>query len=339
MLMRCTTLLILFSGCCTAAFAQSDNSEQLEALRHRILEQLREVEQLQKGGGEPADDFPSVLDGDERYRYDSQPQTTKAAARQERFPRCIMVVTEQCGPCKRMRAENPDLIGDDPTYPVQYLDSTRLSVADYDIPPSAVVSCPSFFILEAPGVCHKLPDASRCRHTGPKSPEALRAYLTHATHNVDLRPFGELQGVSTEGSDATCTIRDPRDLLSALSGHLARCGGANEQIVGGLFDIDVDVPDNVPEAIEAFIKSGTFRHGDLTAYVPRETNLSSKIVTDGMIVMFSKPLTVTYDKGPITVEAELHSVSISDKARRYKLELRKKQGNWIEVPDLTVVLR
>ena len=73
--------------------------------------------------------------------------------------------------------------------------------------------------------------------------------------------------------------------------------------------------------------------------MPRETNVSSRIVADGMVVMFSKPLTVTYDKGPITVEAELHSVSISDKATRYRLELRKKQGNWIEVPDLTVVLR
>ncbi len=139
--------------------------------------------------------------------------------------------------------------------------------------------------------------------------------------------------------DATCSLQQPSDFLSALSAHLARCGGADDGLVGGLFDIDIDVPDSIPAAVDAFIKSGTFKHGNLTIYMPRETTISSKITTDGMVVLFSKPLTATYDRGPITVEAELHSVSIFDHARRYKLELRKRQGNWIEVPDLTVILQ
>lgn len=326
---------VLMTG--SSAFPQDSTQATLDNIQ-KALDSLREE------ASAPEKPFPvksSPLASGLRYSYteDNPRPQVSAQAEAERFPRAIMVCGGTCPPCLQVKRENPDIVGPDPTFPVQTVDYTSVDLSDFGLSRGDAPTVPSFFILEAPGQIHNLPTGKKCRQAGYKSPANLRAYLAREGHGVSLEPMVQEPPPPVHSSPATCQIREAGDIPAAISGHLARLGGESSDLVGSLFEVDLELPTDTVEALAEFVRTRTYTTGALEVRFPPTLGLTTAKTTEGLDLFFSSPVQVTYSAKRITVEAELHQVSISEDARRYELDLRKQPGAWIEIPDLTIVIQ
>lgn len=277
----------------------------------------------------------------------------------ERFPRAIMVTGPGCLPCLRVKQENPQIVGDLPSFPVQSVAIGNLDTIGLD--QKEVSQVPTFFILEAPGVFHEANPGTLCRHVGYKSPEALKSYLAHETHNVSLEP---LEVYAQEGPDLAQdeppvvqgkAKREARkwgspfqpeaseleiktsEILPAIAYHFAEAAG-EELKVGGLFDIRLNVPDSIPEALSGFIANGSYEFGGVKASYPRSTNITTTRTAGGLVVSFSEPLRMDYSGRFVTVAAGLHSILVSPDGKTITLDLQRSPGSVVPIPNLTLHL-
>ena len=242
--------LLVFAGflvsllACFAACTQSLRGDEISVPVDRDAFKGGEVESQDDRFPDPGKPGNPGSDNSPGYSYTVEPKdpkVQKSQAEAQRFPRSIMVTGPDCNPCRKMKLENPDLVGPGPTYPVQSLDYSRDDLSDYGISPSIIIQVPTFVILEAPGTLHKLPTGAVCKHVGGKSREKLEEYLTHETHKVSLEPWTEAP-MDPEDCRTVCSIQSSSNLFAALEGHLARCAGAPEPVVGSLFDINFEGP-------------------------------------------------------------------------------------------------
>lgn len=339
--------LLVFAGflvsllACFAACTQSLRGDEISVPVDRDAFKGGEVESQDDRFPDPGKPGNPGSDNSPGYSYTVEPKdpkVQKSQAEAQRFPRSIMVTGPDCNPCRKMKLENPDLVGPGPTYPVQSLDYSRDDLSDYGISPSIIIQVPTFVILEAPGTLHKLPTGAVCKHVGGKSREKLEEYLTHETHKVSLEPWTEAP-MDPEDCRTVCSIQSSSNLFAALEGHLARCAGAPEPVVGSLFDINFEGPEGLSDILAEFISSRTFKRGGLTLTMPPDSVISTASVVEGMVVSLSKPIQVNLKKSGFNVDAHLYSISISASGTRFELELRKTPGAWIEVPDITIAIQ
>ncbi|MCP4506571.1 MAG: thioredoxin family protein, partial [Fuerstiella sp.] len=227
------------------------------------------------------DTTPDVPD-EPRWSYTSAPAV--AAAPAQRLPRGVMVSASWCGPCKQTKRNSPDLVGDDPSYPVQVVDGEAGEHLALGIP--RVTSYPTFFILDANGNVH-MSGRSACRTSGYKSTAQLRQWLTQQDHGVSIAPQ---TAVTTQGTATLELTGGLSDLPSALAAHLMHCAGPQasdtEALVGSLFDIDIDAPDWLPSTVADFLASRSWSSDDLqlTVTLPPSTS----VTLAGSSVKFSK---------------------------------------------------
>lgn len=268
-------------------------------------------------GGVVVDPAPVV-----RWSVD---QPVAAAEVAERLPRIVMLSAEWCGPCRTTKEAAGDLIGVDESAVVQVVDVDKRPGygAEFNVMQAGTI--PAYFVYRGDG---KRITALR---QGASTRAGLEGMATQA--GVSLQPMPEV----SEGGLVTAAVEAaPRagSVLQLLADHVERSQEA-EPLVGGLLDIDVDVPDALPEVLAALVLDGTWRSESmgLELTLPESAALSKS----GRRLAFSEPLLVSVERGPVSVSAELHGITLAVDGREVCLDLRGR--GLLPVPDLTVVFR
>ena len=188
------------------------------------------------------------------------------------------------------------------------------------------------------------PDGVLCGFNGTWA-QSLATFAGRYTQAMAAATLSEPEPDLNAGI-ATCTgVNGLAGIPAAIARHLAECIGESptesptespEQLTGGLLDFEVDVADWVPGSVATFLKSREWSSGalELSVALPESTS----VTVNGNAIQFSKPLIVTKRMGGrLSVDAELHQITISSDGRTYEFDLRG--TGRIGVPDLTVVLK
>ena len=239
----------------------------------------------------------------------------------ERLPRGIFLTQPGCVPCKRMLKNIEGLYGDE-TFPIQLIDTTRDGgwMKKIGIPPSAVFLTPTVFILDKDGKIHGWDGGLTCKLEGEHSKQQVLDYLLSPEHGVDINPAKEAAEMSVSVSGA-----EPDMFASILSSHLT---GQAELAVGGLLDIEVDVPDSLPVILSKLLFEQSWSNGTIT--VKWAGNRTINVNQD--TISFSPPATVSFRKLGLSVSADWVSTVVSADGKVLKVVLSG-------APDLTINLK
>lgn len=167
-----------------------------------------------------------------------------AAAKTQRLPRAVLVTSQACSPCERVKRENEALIGG-ATAPIQLVPNWLANdLEKWGITPGMQISTPVLFVLDKNGKVHGLTSGGlTCCLRGYHSAEQIKQYLEHTDHKVSLKPDEPLPVVAK----VEHAVASPETFAAVLAAHLAESSGqrADEPMLyGGLFDFTVDVPES-----------------------------------------------------------------------------------------------
>jgi hypothetical protein len=250
--------------------------------------------------------------------------------RAARLPRAVMVCGQGCSPCLRMERENADLIGG-PDMPIQIVKNWLANDLDeWGIAPSMQLGTPYVFVIGADGKVHGLTSAGLgCVLRGYQSREVLLAYLQHPDHKVDITPTTQPPVVATVADgDAS-----PSTIAAVLSEHLIRASGQQVQtdVVGGLFDFDFDVPDNLRDLAAKLLTLQRYEFPSAGITLDWSGPSRSFVVTSSALNI-TPGMRVTVNKWRIKYSVSLDGITYTPDLSTVTLLLTG-------APDLTVHLR
>lgn len=291
-------------------------ADEYEAQRRRI--RLEQYEQEQAAGEiieppdepEPVIQLPPVA---EPIRIEWA--TTEAPAAVARLPRVLMLTDTACGPCRRVKAESGDMIGDGPDAAIESVDVTIRPQYPTEYGIRRAGSIPTFVVLGADG-------RERARMTGYMARASLASMLTR---------YQIPQTVTVAEDSVTATISGPPSVAAAtqaLALHLGRTKDMAAVPVGGLFDRDVKAPVIVPELLRQLMAGDVVKIEDAGLVVSWIGATRSIVLESSEHVVFQPPATVKLTKWGLTVGTTLSGVDVTDSGRTIRFNLKG--------PDFTV---
>jgi hypothetical protein len=238
--------------------------------------------------------------------------TVMSAAPAERLPRGVLIVSQFCEPCIRLKQEVPDLIGG-PDAPIQLVSNWLANDLDkWGITPGMLIATPTLLILDKDGKVHGLSAGGLgCVLRGYQTRATIEAYLTNKDHQVSLKT-AEVPAVmaTVEGGDIS-----PEMFAAVMSAHLVRSSGQPETddnvfTYGSLFDLNVDVPDSWKFMGAKLLAAQTIRFpsAGLTVDWSGPTR-SFSVGTDKLTI--SPPVKVTLNKWLISYSAALDGIDFT----------------------------
>jgi len=226
----------------------------------------------------------------------------------------VMTSARYCGPCQRAKKDLTDLIKAGLLVVVE-TDQPGADYSQYGISPSVLTPTPRFFIFDTVTGLHKV-GGDPCTLTGyPNRDEVLR-WMALPTHDVRLP-------VVSPKSDAVYEMEGPPSvdsLLSVLTHHVS------EEPVGGLFDIEIDGPDNLRDSLAELLQKKSFTRSGVTI----QWEGSRSISLDDGVVTVKPAIQITGTKSVLTVRTELSRLTFNPSLTEIKLYLSG------PVPDITV---
>lgn len=254
-----------------------------------------------------------------------------AASRTERLPRAVLITSQACSPCERIKTENAELIGG-PMAPIQLVPNWLANdLEKWGITPGMQISTPVLFVLDKDGKVHGLTTGGlTCCLRGYHSADQIKQYLQHGDHQVSLKPDEPLPVVAeVENADVS-----PETFAAVLAAHLAESSGqqADEPMLyGGLFDFNVDVPESWKQIGVKILTAQKieFAAAGITVDWTGATR-SFNVSKDSVVI--SPPVRVTLKKWFLSYAAALDGVQFSEALTTVTVLLTG-------APDLTIHLR
>jgi len=240
--------------------------------------------------------------------------TEEAPTAGPRLPRVLMLTSDACSPCRRVKAESGDLIGD-ASAAIEAVDVLENSSYPSGYGIRAAPSIPTFVVLNEDG-------GEVSRLTGYQSRGTLEWLLQR--HQVN-------QAITTSEPGVTATIHAEPTVaagLEALALHLGRQEDAAAVPVGGLFDRDVKTPVIVPELLRQLMAGDVVNIEDAGIQISWIGDRRSIVLEDTEHVVFKPPATVKLTKWGLTVGTALNGVGVTDNGRTVRFNLTG--------PDFTV---
>jgi hypothetical protein len=169
----------------------------------------------------------------------------------ERLPRGLLLTAPYCGPCERIKTENPDLIGG-PDAALEVIDTTRANQLDeLGVSPGMLQGNPTILILDENGKIHGLSaNGFGCKLYGYQSPQKIRDYLTSNDHRVKLGPLEASEtpaaavlenapkSIDTLAAAVAWHVLQSESEISNLKSQMPEAG-----TFGSLLEVNVDAPD------------------------------------------------------------------------------------------------
>lgn len=256
-----------------------------------------------------------------------------SAAVAEKLPRGLMFGAPWCDPCKRVKRENPDLIGEDSSYPIQYIDTT---VTDYyrefDLAPSAILNLPTFVVLDQTGKLHyvEVKDGRPlCQKIGYQTTDELRVWMAEPTHGITPE-----RAETKPDSVATVSGVDPsaEAVAAALAMHLATQANAEIPVgFGDLFSMDYDIDDRLLDTARTFLVTKHVEFPSSGISVDwAGTEPALKLLEGGMV--FSPGPVVRLEKWGVSVSTTITGVEYPSDLSSVTIRMKK-------APSFTVRFR
>jgi hypothetical protein len=232
--------------------------------------------------------------------------------------RAYMITAAWCGPCRLSKKNCGSLIGSAGSgAPVEMIDvdARPRYAAEMNIRHAAVI--PAWVIVRDDG-------KEIARTVGSQSEYSLRAMLLKydVTAEQQIVP-GEAITIATISSGPTT-----KAVVAAFTQHLAGMGDNGEFPVGGLFDRDVSVPDDVPRILSLLMAGEPVEIPDAGLSITWNGPRRRLEFASSDQLTINPPMVVQLQKWKMSVTTTLSGVEISDEGREIRFLLKG--------PDFTV---
>ena len=241
----------------------------------------------------------------------SEAEPVAAAAN---LPRVLFLTSDACPPCRRVKAESSDLIGD-ASAAIQLLDVEKQPNYDSEFGIRRAPSIPAFVVLGSDG-------REVSRMTGYQS----RATLEWLLKRHEITPSATQS--ESQASAAIYGKPSAAATLAALAEHLARRENAAAVPVGGLFDREIVAPAIVPALLQQLIAGKPVELEDAGLRVAWVGDTRSILLEDAGRVVLKPPAVVTLSKWGLSVDTSLAGVTIAEDGATVRFDLTG--------PDFTV---
>jgi len=232
--------------------------------------------------------------------------------------RCYMITSESCGPCRRSKTDCGELIDEEGSgSPVEIIsiDSRPYYFREMGIRQAPTI--PTWIILDEGG-------REVVRTSGYQSRSSLLSLLSR--HNVNANT----QSVTAEPMLVATVYSEPSSsaLVAAFAEHLSRKEKGGDFPVGGLFDRDMSVPEQVPQILAVLMSGDPIEIEEAGLRITwqgagREIQFISKDE-----LKLTPSVNVRLEKWKMAVTTTLSGLEISDEGRTVRFILKG--------PDFTV---
>lgn len=217
----------------TADAGQSGDNRQYEDARRRMKANLYQAEQLKKAQAAKVVEPVQLVVS---WTEDKPPVAADPMGN-----RCYMITSESCGPCRQSKGQSPNLIGDGKV--VQTIDIEARPNYARELGIRHAPSIPTWVVINSDG-------REILRTTGFQSNSKLTSFLSRNNIGVNMVTASDPMAVATIHAEPTSSA-----IVAAFVEHLSRSQNGGDFPVGGLFDRDLSVPEQVPQIL-AILMSG-----------------------------------------------------------------------------------
>jgi len=231
--------------------------------------------------------------------------------------RCYMITSDSCPPCRRSKRDSPDLIGESGGgKPVEMINISNRPNYHREMGIAYARVVPTWIVVRPDG-------QERVRTTGYQSNFMLKSFLSRHNVSADIAVDSTPEVVATINSEPSVN-----SIVAAFTEHLSRSEPESEFPVGGLFDRDLSVPEQVP-VILSMIMAGEPVVIDEAGLAVSWSGAGRQIefVSDGELKL-NPPVSVRLEKWRMAVTTTLSGLEISDEGRTVRFVLKG--------PDFTV---
>lgn len=244
-------------------------------------------------------------------------------------PRVLLITSVTCGPCKRVKEENPELIGDSGK-PIQVLDYDAQEDEIRTLGAGPVidrgVGLPCWVPIGVDGKVAKNARGVIPYTEGYMTRGQVKAYLE--LHKVSIED--EQQVVATVDSDNLSVST----VAAAVSAALLQQAGHKEEgeyLYSGLFDFEVDVPDTAKQFAAKVLKQETIELKN--AGLKIDWSGANRTITFGKGSLLIQPsVKVTVNKWIFSYSAGLDGIEYADDLSSVTVLLSG-------APDVRVILK
>jgi|GEM_PF-3503385 len=231
--------------------------------------------------------------------------------------RCYMITSDSCPPCRRSKNDSPDLIGDaGDGKPVEMINISNRPNYHREMGIAYARVVPTWIVVQPDG-------RERVRTTGYQSNFMLKSFLTRHNVSENIAVDSTPEVVATINSEPSVN-----SIVAAFTEHLARSEPESEFPVGGLFDRDLSVPEQVPQIL-SMIMAGDPVVLDAAGLTVSWSGAGRQIefVSENELKL-NPPVSVRLEKWRMAVTTTLSGLEISDEGRTVRFVLKG--------PDFTV---
>ena len=244
-------------------------------------------------------------------------------------PRVLLITSATCGPCRQVKAENPDLIGDS---------GKPIQVLDYDTQEDEIRALGAGPVIDR-GV--GLPCWVPIGVDGKASVNARNAivYTEGYMSKGQVKVYLEQHKVSVEDEQQVVATVDSENLsvstvAAAVSAALLQQAGHKEEgeyLYGGLFDFEVDVPDTAKQFAAKVLRQETIELKN--AGLKIDWSGANRTITFGKGSLMIQPsVKVTVNKWIFSYSAGLDGIEYADDLSSVTVLLSG-------APDVRVILK
>jgi len=231
--------------------------------------------------------------------------------------RAYMITAVWCGPCRASKEACGDLIGEAGSgSPVEIIDVEQRPRYAAELGIRHAASIPTWIIVDANG-------NERIRTTGSRTRASLTSLLQRYSVATETTVAEDPMVVADISTEPTVTA-----IVAATTEHLIRNKDPQGYPVGGLFNKDLSVPEQVP-AILATLMAGEPLEISEAGLSVSWTGAGRQVeFTSATELEFKPPINVRVEKWGVAVKTILSGLEVTDSGRIVKLRLKG--------PDFTI---